>query len=97
MSILPGSPTEGRRLFQEKGCLKCHAVKGKGGKVGPDLGRSGLKRTVSEVAGIMGNHAPKMSAKMKELGIPEPKFAGEEMRDLVAYIQSLAKVPLSKR
>ncbi len=84
--ILPGSPTAGRRLFQERGCLKCHAVRGKGGKVGPDLGRSGLKRTVSEVAGILWNHAPTMWAKMKALGISAPKFAGKEMADLIAYL-----------
>ncbi|MBI3989242.1 MAG: cytochrome c [candidate division NC10 bacterium] len=84
--MLPGSPTEGRRLFQDKDCIKCHAVRGKGGTIGPDLGRRELKRTVSEVAGIMWNHAPHMWAKMKTLRISEPKFSGKEMADLIAYL-----------
>jgi len=29
--------------------------------------------------------------------LPWPRFEGEEMRDLVAYIQSLTTVPVSKR
>ena len=33
-------PVAGSRAFGDKGCGKCHAVNGVGGKVGPDLGRS---------------------------------------------------------
>ena len=37
---LPQDPTKGARLFVNKGCVKCHALKGEGGNVGPDLGGS---------------------------------------------------------
>lgn len=33
---LQGSPTRGRELFQER-CVSCHAVRGEGNAVGPDL------------------------------------------------------------
>jgi len=42
----PGDPERGRKLFEDlKGaaCVKCHAVKGAGGGVGPDLAGVGLK------------------------------------------------------
>jgi putative membrane-bound dehydrogenase-like protein len=42
----PGDPERGRKLFLDlKGlaCVKCHAVNGEGGQVGPDLAGIGLK------------------------------------------------------
>jgi cytochrome c2 len=31
----PEDPTKGSRLFANKGCSRCHALKGEGGKIGP--------------------------------------------------------------
>lgn len=83
---LPGDPREGWKLFTIKGCIRCHAVQGQGGKVGPDLSRQRLPRTPSGLAGLFWNHSPQMWAKMRELGIPVPTFSGTEMADLVAYL-----------
>ncbi len=44
MKVLP-SASEGRRLFQLKGCIGCHTVAGQGGKIGPVLDDVGLRRT----------------------------------------------------
>ncbi len=44
MKVIP-SASEGRRLFQQKGCLGCHSMGGQGGKVGPALDDVGLRRT----------------------------------------------------
>jgi mono/diheme cytochrome c family protein len=44
MKILP-STGQGARLFQQKGCIGCHAIGGKGGSVGPALDDVGLRRT----------------------------------------------------
>ena len=35
--ILPGRPTGGQRLFEQKGCIECHSVKGRGGQAGGEL------------------------------------------------------------
>jgi mono/diheme cytochrome c family protein len=44
MKVIP-SASEGRRLFQLKGCIGCHTVAGQGGKIGPALDDVGLRRT----------------------------------------------------
>jgi mono/diheme cytochrome c family protein len=43
MKVIP-SASEGRRLFQLKGCIGCHTVAGQGGKIGPALDDVGLRR-----------------------------------------------------
>jgi mono/diheme cytochrome c family protein len=83
---IPGDPSSGARLFVLKGCSSCHSSEGENAAIGPDLKK--LKRIVSvtEIAGSMWNHAPKMWVKMEELGIPRPLFAQDEMIDLIAFL-----------
>lgn len=83
---VPGDPREGWKLFTIKGCIRCHAIQGQGGKVGPDLSQQHLPRTPSGLAGLFWNHSPRMWAKMRELEVPIPTFSGIEMADLVAYL-----------
>jgi cytochrome c2 len=82
----PGDPKKGEKLFKEKSCIACHKIYGKGGSFGPDLSERGLDRSVSEVAGILWNHAVKMRRQMETMGIPYPKFKGTELADLIAYL-----------
>ena len=45
-----GDAARGRALFEGKGeCLDCHAVRGEGSRVGPDLTRIGLMRRAGEL------------------------------------------------
>lgn len=44
MKVIP-SATEGRRLFEEKGCIGCHSINGQGGKIGPALDDVSLRRS----------------------------------------------------
>lgn len=49
-AALPGNPAGGRELFFGKGgCSGCHAVRGQGGLVGPDLSDAGASLTVREL------------------------------------------------
>jgi len=84
----PGNPNRGRKLFVEKGCIKCHSIRGEGGKIGPDLGKrvDTHLRSMPELAGILWNHEPQMWKKMREKGIQFIKFSQEEMADLVAFL-----------
>ena len=44
MKVIP-SALEGQRLFQQKGCIGCHSVNGKGAVTGPALDDVGLRRS----------------------------------------------------
>lgn len=84
-----GDPVLGQRLFVEKGCVQCHAVRGAGGRVGPDLGRTQGKGSFFEIATGLWNHSVMMAEKMEELRVPRPIFSEHELADLVAFIYFL--------
>jgi cytochrome c len=83
----PGDTRRGERLFVEKGCATCHAVGGKGGRLGPELKKWKEYGTPVLWAELMWGHAVQMEKKMKEFGLRWPRFEGNEMVDLIAYIQ----------
>lgn len=85
--VLWGDARKGRRVFVEKGCGSCHAIRGVGPTLGPDLGRiSGKPLTMTQMAGSMWNHAPVMKQMAKERGITWKPFQGSEMRDLITFL-----------
>jgi len=88
--LLPADPYEGWKVFQQKGCIVCHSVKGDGGTIGPELGtRQYLPSSMVEFAGVMWNHSPGMFRTMKERNLERPKFEGQEMADLMAFLAGL--------
>ncbi len=89
--LLPGNPRVGESLFDQKGCSKCHGVRGTGGKTGPDLSEraSELSRSLTQVVATMWNHGRSMILRMREMGIEPPTFSQREMADIVAYLYFL--------
>jgi mono/diheme cytochrome c family protein len=85
---LPGSPKRGEVLLRTKRCGDCHAVRGHGGDVGPDLAVT-VKGSLMQIGGAMWNHGPKMWARMAERGIEVPTLSAEEMSDLVSFLYFL--------
>jgi cytochrome c2 len=83
--IRTGSPRRGRIVFEKKGCIRCHAVHGKGGSIGPELGIFQPNSHVSKMAAAFWNHGVPMWAKMKELGMSFPRLTNEEMSNILAY------------
>lgn len=87
--VEPGSPNRGRKLFAEKGCANCHAVRGVGGWAGaPDLGRrrEEFVRSITEVAGFMWNHGVAMWQQMEKREVAPVPLHGNDMADLIAYL-----------
>jgi mono/diheme cytochrome c family protein len=76
----------GAGFFQQQGCVNCHALKGVGPTVGPDLGRR-LDRdyTPAGIAARMWNHAPVMWAAMATENVPIPRISTDQAADLFAY------------
>ena len=77
------SPARGAVVYREKKCGSCHGQRS--GRA-PDITRSALSRTASEIAGLLWNHSYAMGAEMTARGIPFPRFEGTELSDLIAYL-----------
>jgi mono/diheme cytochrome c family protein len=85
VSVAPGLPERGEKLFRAKRCADCHSVAGKGGRVGPELGKR-HHVSLNEFAALMWNHGPKMWVRMQERGVQIPRLKAQEMADVVAYL-----------
>lgn len=84
-----GDPVRGQRLFVQKDCVECHAVRGAGGRVGPDLGRTSTKNSFYDIAAAIWNHSPQMSEKIVEWRLKRPTFEETELSDLIAFLYFL--------
>lgn len=87
--LLPGNAQQGRLLFSEKNCSRCHSVRGVGGARGPDLAEQGRHRSLTQFAAAMWNKAPSMHREMENLSLPLPQLEASEMADIVAYLYSV--------
>lgn len=88
-----GDPLRGERLFSEKQCIRCHQVDGSGGVVGPDLDFLSQFGSPIVVAAALWNHGPAMMRKMRTLGIRRPTFTGQQLLDLISFLESRAEAP----
>lgn len=87
--LLPEDPAKGSHLFVSKGCVRCHALKGEGGKIGPDFGRVDLGDTQLEMVAKLWNHIPSMIAGMERAKMIKPNLTGEEFSEIAAYLYFL--------
>ena len=82
---------KGRSALMRKDCLKCHRFRGEGGAVNPDLAaRRADYASASAWAAAMWAHTPGMAAMATARGVPYPRFAGDEMGDLVGFLRQAA-------
>jgi mono/diheme cytochrome c family protein len=76
---------KGEKVYAEKRCGVCHMIKGKGGKVGGDLGGVGAKRDVSWLKAFIKD--PKaVNAKSKMTPF---KGTDDELEAVASYLLSL--------
>jgi mono/diheme cytochrome c family protein len=82
----PGDSAAGQKVFDAKGCVRCHAVRSNGATTAPDLSKVVAAGDNLAWMHAMWNHAQSMIEPVtKELGA-WPQFTGAEMNDLVAYV-----------
>jgi len=84
MKVIP-SAAEGQHLFQQKGCIGCHSVAGKGGTIGPALDNVGLRRTPE----WMMQHFREPKAVTPGTVMPQFGFTEEEARALTDFLVHL--------
>lgn len=85
-----GDAEEGRRIFEEKGCITCHQAGGVGGVTGPALDFSGQNKSPIHLAAALWNHGSEMTSAMEARGIQRPRFLSTELNDLLAYLGSMS-------
>jgi mono/diheme cytochrome c family protein len=91
-----GRAGRGEALVQSKGCLGCHAIAGKGGKVGGDFARSTLVGSPDRLIAGMWNHSAMMEAQATARGVTWPELSGAELGDLAAYFATLPRTRPSR-
>ena len=88
--FIPGDAKAGMKTFFDKGCARCHAVLGEGGKSAPDLARAPAGHlSAAELVAGMWNHAPAMWERMQQEKITSPGFGEAEMSNLFAFLYSI--------
>jgi len=83
-----GDADIGHGLFQKKGCERCHAIRGQGGSIGPDLSSVEGVDTPIRWNQAMWNHVASVEKDLERLHMPWPHFEGREMNDLLAYVRA---------
>ncbi len=83
-----GNATRGKKVFAAKNCAACHNNSSSGA---PSLAaKKGSVSAVSMVS-ILWRHGPAMLEQMQAKGMKWPQFAGQEMPDLIAYLNAGAE------
>ena len=88
-----GNSSRGRTVVQTKGCVACHSVRGKGGKVAGDFAASDAVGSPAALVAAMWNHSRLMEDQATKQGLALPTLKGQELADLAAYFASLSRIP----
>ena len=90
IEVIPGNSLREAALFREKGCVKCHAFRGAGARLGPDLAQPNERtHTPMQLATALWNHGPRMWREQENRRIGAT-LNSTEAADLFAYFYSLS-------
>jgi ubiquinol-cytochrome c reductase cytochrome b subunit len=76
---------KGKEIFEAQGCNACHGDNGVGTAAAPKLVGVGAKYDAAKIEALL--HTP--TAKMTAGGMPPVQLKDDEMKPLIAYLQSL--------
>jgi mono/diheme cytochrome c family protein len=92
-----GSSARGQQLVRSKGCVACHSVRGKGGKVAADFATSNVVGSPAGLIAAMWNHSRSMEDQATKQGLKLPTLKGRELADVSAYFRSLTKASATRQ
>jgi cytochrome c2 len=78
-----GRPSSGKRVFVSKNCAACHNSASSGA---PQLPIAGREFSGAGMVSVLWKHGPDMLDQMKAKGIAWPRFEGNQMADLIGYL-----------
>lgn len=78
----------GRAVFEQSGCVRCHAPRAERQGLGPPLDVIRRPQGAFELAGRLWNHAPSMAAQLEKEGLRWPELKQGQMADLMAYLEA---------
>ena len=81
-----GDPSAGRRVFHDKDCMRCHAIWGNGGRLGPDFATVGAGRSMQQLAGLFWNHTPRMIEAAQRTGFEWPRLTESDLANVIGYL-----------
>jgi hypothetical protein len=79
--LVPGTPERGGRLLVEKGCARCHAAGAGLARRAPAFEALSRRGSLTEFAGRMWNHGPRMWEAMEQRRMASPRLSGQDMAD----------------
>jgi mono/diheme cytochrome c family protein len=83
-----GSPKVGEVLFAGRGCSHCHGRLAQGTAQAPALRGRGRTYTAVAMATALWRHGPAMYRRAQDLGMPWPVLAGNDVGDLIAFLNA---------
>lgn len=92
----PGNAERGEHIFMNKNCDKCHSMQLQSRRIGPNLATARNLDDMILISSAMWNHDLKMQQAMRKQNIPFPRFNGQELKDLLTFIQSIRNQELEE-
>lgn len=83
-----GSPKVGEVLFEARGCSRCHGALALGTREGPELRGRGKNFTSVTMAAALWRHGPAMFRRTRDLGLPWPVLAENDVGDLITFLNT---------
>ena len=84
-----GDGRRGERRVRDKGCLRCHSIYNKGGRLAPDFATSNVVSSQVGQVSAMWNHGRQMENLAKRRAFVLPKLTAQELSDITSYLAGL--------
>jgi mono/diheme cytochrome c family protein len=89
-----GSESRGRRVYEAKACASCH--EGRRAPGAPDLTTKAEAYTPITITAAVWRHGPAMGDELRRQGKTWPQLEDSEMRDLLAYLNSVRRTQVAR-